>query len=151
MKTFVMIIALTFTMTTFAEPLISFDPPGPTIGIQIEIGRKKLDCLKFGLCKISIVWDLGNLFGNYLTAAEDRVAYGYATATGSSGMSIRLVKEYMTQETLTEFFGNGEFIVGEDFYLPDDVTKALGLKRGYIIPEGVYKCTENSKEIILNL
>jgi hypothetical protein len=151
MKLVVLILALSMVITAYSEPEPENASPGPTIGIKIIFGKKKLDCLKFGICDVIVTIDLGSLFGNNLTAVEDRVGYGYASATEASRFIVRFVKDYMTQETKSEFFVDGKFIVGEDYVLPPEVCRRLGLRSGYTIKEGVYKYSENSEEIILIL
>lgn len=146
-----MILAFSIALSAYCKELPEMNPPGPTIGIKIIFGKKKLDCQKFGICEVILTFDLGTLFGSNLTAVEDRVGYGYASATESSRFTVRFVKSYMTAETRNEFFKEGKFIVGEDFVLPGEVTTKLGLPAGYTIREGIYKYTENSEEIILIL
>lgn len=151
MKKVTLVVALIISMTAFSKTSAASEVPGKTIGVIIEFGKKRLDCLKFGICRVTIQFDIGSLFGSSLTAAEERVAYGYATASKSSGISFRLIKDYMTETTRNEFFREGSFLVEEDFTLPDNLIKELGLKAGYTIRQGTYRYTENSKEIILIL
>ena len=146
-----MILALCLGLSCYSVELNSIEPPGPTIGVQIVFGKKKLDCLKFGICYIQITFDIDELFGSSLAAAENGVGYGYATKNETDRLNVRLIKTYMTAETLSEHFVDGNFRVDEDYKLPEDIALKLGLKPGYAIRTGVYKYTENSKEIILTL
>lgn len=143
--------AMSISMLAFSGPLTGESLPGKTIGIKIEFGKKKLGCLKFGICSVSIIMDIESLFSKSLTATEDRVGYGTASATESARLSVCLKKNYMTPDTRTEFFIGGKFVVEEDFQLPPELVRQLGLPAGYIIKEGNYRYTENSEEIILSL
>ena len=44
----------------------------------------------------------------------------------------------MDEKTIAEFFGSGNFEMGEDFTLTSDLTSRYGYKGDYKIPAGSY-------------
>lgn len=143
--------AMCISMLAFSGPFPGESLPGKTIGIKIELGKKKLGCTKFGICSITLLLDLDELFSKGPDMAEDRVGYGSAYRSESGKLNIRLKKAYMTAGTTSEFFNGGKFVVEEDFTLSSEISGELGLPAGYTIKEGIYRYTENSDEIILSL
>ncbi len=146
-----MILALSYAISMQSNPVCLIEPPGPSVGIQVVFGKKRLDCQKFGICYVKLIFDLDELFGSNLTAAENGVGYGYASRGESSRFTVKFIKDYMTDETRSEYFQDGKFRVEEDYVLPDNIIQKLGLTPGYRISEGLYNYIENSKEIILIL
>ncbi len=148
MKKVALIIALSISMLAFSSKP---EPPGPVIGVKIEFGKKSQDCKKFGICYITINFEVGNLFDNAQSPTEERTAYGYSSATKNSRLQLKLNKSFMTRSTRNEFFSDGKFLVEEDFVLPDEMAEKLGLSPGYTIRSGVYPYTETASEILLTL
>lgn len=145
MKKVTLIAALCISMLAFSST------PEKTIGIKIKFGKPSLGCLKFGICDFSIVFNLDDILESLLTSKEERTGYGYAIGGKSSGIRLTLLKQALSEESRKTFFSNGEFIVEEDYPLPNEVCDVLGLTPGYVIRKGVYPYSENLKEIILNL
>ena len=148
MKKVALIIALSISMLAFSSKP---EPPGPVIGVKIVFGKRSQDCKKFGICEITINFEVGNLFDNAQPPTEERTAYGYSSATKDARLQVKLNKAFMTRSTQGEFFNDGKFVVEEDFMLPKRVAEELGLRSGYTIRSGVYTYTETASEIILTL
>ena len=73
MRTLTFFIALSIAVPANLLELKASEVPGPTIGVKFVFGKKKLDCLKFGICDIILFFNIEELFGNALTAAENGV------------------------------------------------------------------------------
>ena len=113
---------------------------GPTI--TIRIGRKKYDCDKFGLCKMTIEPDempkpgSGNRGGS--------IGSNY-----NGGLQLNVLKSTMDVATTTKYFSNDAFIVGEDFEIPNEIVQSLNLRRT-VIPTGQYSVTDLGETLQVN-
>ncbi len=117
---------------------------GPVIQISFEIARKR-DCLGFGICNLNanISWEIYSPKGNNVSASAQEV---------NGKLVLTLNKENdMTREAYNKYFSNGYFLFEEDFSLPPEFCRKLGLEKNYTIKKGKYKTQEESNMIRLLL
>jgi hypothetical protein len=118
------------------------DPPVRLI-IILDIGRKKKDCRGFGVCEISIEIEArSNLNGNGVTG----------TATNEGGQLIlKVMPEVVSLKAYNEYFSSGKFVVEDEYVMSPEVSKALGLKEGYVIKPGNYNVKQSKDYLTLSL
>lgn len=128
-----------FTLPSFASN-IPIDPPedgvGPKLSIWVEFGRKSKDCRGFGFCHTG-----GNIEWNGETEKNAPPGENRATATvwiENGKLVLEFNRQSMTDATYFSYFGTGEFVMVEDFYLPNEIVVALGI-RSYVIQSGLYE------------
>ncbi len=120
----------TFASNNLPEP--PSDGIGPIVKFQVELGRRKLGCIRFGICNITVL----------MTIEPRTEALTENTATGTAqitdGKLVMLFdRNSMTESTYQYHFGTGKFIVEEDFQLSPEVAAALGF-RSYNVKTGNY-------------
>lgn len=91
------------------------------ITVEIEFGRKSLDCQGFGVCR-------GRVSGGK----------GIFTASNREGSFVLGMQEKGLAK-IQKRFKNNVIILEEDFVLPIEITKKLKLKEGYTLKTGKYK------------
>ncbi len=124
------------------EMSIPFDINGTGPIISFEIGRKKFDCEKFGVCWTKIDPNI-----KLETPALGRSASGTGAVIGKK-LTVEFYRTSMNDETYKIYFSGGNFIVEDDFEMPSEVTRALGLE-SYTIKAGIYPITEVSENKLL--
>jgi len=144
MKTlFHSLLAVALMLSTFvakAVPIPQSDGLGPKIRITIEVGRRSRDCLRIGVCTISLDRNMGPQSG----------PNGENTVTGTAWiengkLKIEFDRASMTEVTYQTHFGTGKFQLEEDYILPSDVASALGIKI-YTIKTGKYAVIQTTGE-----
>lgn len=125
--------------------------PGPWIGIKFKFGKPSLECAKFGVCTLEILFNFDEIKNSLFANKVENEGYGYPSVTKSSKLSVRFSKSGMTASTYKKHFSSGYFIVEENYKIPQSVVEELGLPEGYIIKTGKYKFTETTEEIIITL
>ncbi len=103
---------------------------GPIIVISIEIGRKSRNCRGIGICNIGI--GLKNKKGMYEGTNENG---NFVLIFSQKGMS-----------KIQEHFKGNEIILEEDYVLSENITKKLGLKKGYVLKIGTYSISSKKKD-----
>lgn len=101
--------------------------------ISVEIGRRKFNCTRFGFCRGN--YDPNIKIENLPAPVENKV-FGAGSVVGKK-LSMEFYRSSMTANTYDTYFGGDNFIVEEDFELPDDVSTVLGIK-SYTIKAGIY-------------
>lgn len=104
------------------------DVVGPII--TVEIGRKKFNCERFGICRTTYDPNIK------VDATVPRTARGAATIKGGK-LTLDFFRTSMTDETYMVYFGGDHFIMEDDYELPKDVLSILGIK-SYTIKAGMY-------------
>ncbi len=99
--------------------------------ITIKIARHR-DCRGFGWCNAKIVIE-----------KDVELEYQSANAEASQNQQRRLVitlnkKTDLSAETFETYFSKGTFLCEDDFPLPSEIIKAVGLDDGYVIKAGKY-------------
>ncbi|MBK8966925.1 MAG: hypothetical protein IPM36_09645 [Lewinellaceae bacterium] len=98
------------------------------IKISIDFGRRSKGCLKFGICNITVT-------------IEERIEPRTQGAIGMAWMEnnqlrIEFDKTTMTASTFQKYL-DSQLLIEEDFELPTEVAKALGVT-SYTIRAGSY-------------
>lgn len=109
--------------------------------ITIEIGRKKKDCQRFGIC--SATYD-----DTDSPIVNPNSASGTMTATSSGHLQFDLKKIFMDANTANNYFGGGYFIVEEDFDVPLNILQSVG-KTSYTIRVGLYPIVEDNDSFVV--
>lgn len=124
------------------EPV--FTNPKIKLIIEIYFGRPRRDCNESGLCKIA--------FGIEPTrTAMNGVGALYTDEAIKNRLILELDKaKGITEDQYRKYFSTGTFVMGDDFPVPDDVAKQLGISTGKIIPAGKYPVTDKAGILFLS-
>lgn len=95
------------------------------VSFEINWGRKSRDCKGFGICGITIVIQFGVEQEDFQGINQDGVLH---LSLNQDGL-----------KNINSFFGANEIVLEEDYVLSKEVTKKLGLKKGYRIKKGTYQ------------
>jgi urease alpha subunit len=108
---------------------------GPIVNIHFQIGRKSLDCAKFGICDggIDVSWKYSTMQINDETKT----------------LQIAFTKEVISGKE--EYFRGNTVSFEESFILPADVQKALGSRNTITIGVGTYNLIKTSKGFQINI
>jgi hypothetical protein len=108
---------------------------GPIIGIHFEIGRKSLDCQKFGICN-------GGIDASWKLSTAQLVDETGALQIFFSKESILGKEEYFSGNTLT---------FEEEFTFSADIQKALGSRTQITIKPGKYQLVRTKQGFQVNI
>lgn len=114
------------------ETLVSTKSEGDDllkISIHIEWGRVSRNCDGFGLCKTDI--DIEFQFNDF-----------FANVTKAGNLNLEVTKSGL--ESITKKFGGNTIIIEEDYLIPSDVCKQIGLREGYTVKAGKYTVVKNA-------
>lgn len=89
--------------------------------LEIDFGRRSRDCNGFGVCRMVLTLEI-NFFS---VTTNDRG--NLVLEANSRGL-----------EVVRSFFGSNTITVEEDYVVPAEITKPLGLAPGYTIRAGKY-------------
>jgi hypothetical protein len=115
------------------------------ISLFIDIGKKSCDCCECGFCGmgITVTWNQENI-----PLAGEKKAYGYVEDINGT-LVMTLFVDSMTEKTINTYFSNHQFIMGEDFTIPYEICKELGIK-SYTLKKGNYKVIQQDRKFIIS-
>ncbi len=96
--------------------------------LEIDWGRRSKNCRGFGICTISLIIEFRSFVG-----------------VNQDGSFTLLLNDNGLNE-VTTYFGDNKIILEEDYVLPEDLTKKMGLKDGYSIKKGTYLISRNPNQ-----
>ena len=147
MLNFVLAAALAASLASFSAPQFVQPQPtetiseaGPTIRIELDLGRKSKGCTKVGICVIKIEIEL-NVRPNH--------GNGTATINENGGLAIIFESASMDKETVKNHFGSGFFVLEEDYIVDGDVAEKLGID-SYTIKAGKYAAKQTKEGFNVN-
>lgn len=116
-------------MLLLSSPILAqTNPPKPPL-IELEWGRKSLNCTGFGICKFRV-----NLF------AEDVVQVATAVLMffrPDGQVKIQMGADYYKKNA--RVFQNGYLVMDEEFVIDRETMKAVGVSEPYTIKRGKYQ------------
>lgn len=116
------------------------------IPIEIEFGvLKAKECQNFGICRIVrlATWD-----NNSISISPCRQARAYLIWRSETTIQLSVLWSSMLPCTQAKYFGQGQFLIPQDFYLPEDLCSSTTTTT-YFIPKGNYKAMKNSEFVHL--
>ncbi|MCW3104733.1 MAG: hypothetical protein JWO09_3173 [Bacteroidetes bacterium] len=111
---------------------------GPVVTFHCEIGRKSLDCSKFGFCDWGINVDFKAASNATVQLIEN-----------ANSLKIDLTKDAIIGKE--EFFKGNTVVFEEDFVVPVNIQKALGAKSTITIKAGTYKLIKTQTGFQINI
>ena len=100
--------------------------PRVRVSIDVDFGRRSRDCRGFGVCSVTIT-----------------IEFSFFQATTNERGNLVLEANQRGLEQVRSHFGSNTITVEEDYVLPADTAKQLGLASGYTIRAGRYTLADN--------
>ncbi len=100
--------------------------PRVRLTITVDFGRRSRDCNGFGVCRVTATLEIS-----------------FFQATTNERGNLVLEANQRGLEQVRNHFGSNTITVEEDYVLPADTAKQLGLASGYTIRAGRYTLTDN--------
>ena len=100
--------------------------PRVRVSIDVDFGRRSRDCRGFGVCSVTIT-----------------IEFSFFQATTNERGNLVLEANQRGLEQVRNHFGSNTITVEEDYVLPADTAKQLGLASGYTIRAGRYTLADN--------
>ncbi len=100
--------------------------PRVRVSIDVDFGRRSRDCRGFGVCSVTIT-----------------IEFRFFQATTNERGNLVLEANQRGLEQVRNHFGSNTITVEEDYVLPADTAKQLGLASGYTIRAGRYTLADN--------
>lgn len=123
-----------------ADPVVT--TPNKLV-IEIYFGRRG-DCEGWGICKVSI--------GFERTQANSGIASIYPDKLSKNKLILEIDKARgISAEQYQKYFKSGTFVIEENYPIPSEILRELGLPSGNTILEGKYPVTERNGIIYVTL
>jgi len=135
------LLLVAITAAAFASntlPVCTENGIRPKLTIHIEFGRKSKGCRGIGICRYS--WEFsyeGEKPEGYSTPITGNTATGTAWIENGR-LNVEFDRVSMTDATYQAYFSTGDFIIIDDFEVPQESVSLFGLK-GYTIKAGQYE------------
>ena len=100
--------------------------PRVRVSIDVDFGRRSRGCSGFGVCSVTIT-----------------IEFRFFQATTNERGNLVLEANQRGLEQVRNHFGSNTITVEEDYVLPADTAKQLGLASGYTIRAGRYTLADN--------
>lgn len=120
--------------------------PGKKIKLWciIEFGRKKFDCTRFSICRISGGWVPLSVT---IEPTEKNSAYGEVYMDGETFV-VEFILDNLRKDTKSTYFADN-FIMEDSFEVPREILDKLKYDGDYIINQGDYPILETKSRLIV--
>ena len=116
------------------------------IRVNVQFGDPKKRCAGSGICTIK----LASVTSGQGYEKQCSAATAYILGTEPNSIAISFIKASMAACTSNHYFGGGEFLIEEEYKLPDTIAKKLQLPFGQV-QKGIYSIKETQNYYTIRL
>ena len=104
----------------------------PKAFVAIILGQAQLNCRRFGICKMKPIYEEEELHRMHF----DCLAYLSLDKNGYP--QLRFLQEWMTDKIYQKFFASGQFVMGQDYVIPEKIRLQIQCYSSLQILKGTY-------------